>query len=357
MEIYKAKTEVIAISETAPEPKVIQQAADIIRRGRLVAFPTETVYGLGANALDEHALARIFSAKERPANDPIIAHVAAVKDLTRLAKDIPNQAYKLAQMFWPGPLTMVLHRAANVPPNIAAGLNTVAVRMPSHPVACALIEAAGVPIAAPSANKFTRPSSTTAAHVLEDLDGHVDLVLDGGETPIGIESTVIDLTQTPPVVLRPGGLLFEDIQQVIPEATIMPMQISIGTETPSSSPGMMTKHYSPRADVLLYDGERNAVLNAMREQAKTLVSEHKRVGILTTNEEASYFVNTGARIISMGSRREPEQIAHVLFGAMRALDNQQVDKIFVRSYGKQGLSAAIWDRLLRAADGRVYRVR
>jgi L-threonylcarbamoyladenylate synthase len=356
MEIYTAKTIVVAISSTTPQPETIAQAAEVIRQGGLVAFPTETVYGLGANALDRSALERIFSAKERPANDPIIAHIAAVADLTQLAKDIPDEAYKLAQMFWPGPLTMVLHRADNVPANIAAGLSTVAVRMPSYLVARALIEAAGVPIAAPSANKFTRPSSTTAAHVLEDLQGHVDMVLDGGETPIGIESTVIDMTQTPPVVLRPGGLLFEDIQQVIPEVTMMPRQISIGTETPASSPGMMTKHYSPRADVLLYDGERNAVLNAMREQAMTLIHEHKRVGILTANEEAAYFVNTGARIISIGSRREPQQIAHVLFGAMRALDNQQVDKILVRSYGKQGLGAAIWDRLLRSADGRVYRV-
>lgn len=356
MDTYRATTQVSQIDSNEPAADIIQQAADIIREGGLVAFPTETVYGLGANALDAAAINRIYRAKQRPASDPVIAHISSVYDLERLARDIPAAAYKLAQMFWPGPLTMVLWRAAQVPPNLATGTATVAVRMPSHPVARSLIIAAGVPIAAPSANTFTRPSSTRAAHVLEDLDGHVDLVLDGGETDIGIESTVIDMTRTTPTVLRPGGIPLAALRRVLPEVTQMRKRPTTQDDTPSSSPGMMSKHYSPRADILLYDGERNAVLNQMREQATTLIANEKRVGILTTSEEASYFVHTGARIISMGSRQDLEQIAHVLFGAMRALDNQQVDQILVRAYSKEGIGEAIWDRLLRAAEGQVTRV-
>lgn len=354
--MYQTKTRVTPINSRSPEPEVIADAAEIIKGGGLVAFPTETVYGLGANALSADAIQNIYAAKQRPASDPIIAHVCSVYDLERLATDIPEVAWKLAQMFWAGPLTLVLKRAEHVPANIAAGMDTIAVRMPSHPVAWALIKAAGVPIAAPSANTFTRPSSTSAEHVLEDLDGHVDLILDGGETNIGIESTVIDMTQEMPVVLRPGGVAMRDLRRVLPEVKLMSKHIPLNNNTAASSPGMLTKHYSPRASLILYEGERNAVLNEMRQTAEELIEQHKRVGILTTNEEASFFVETGARIISMGSRNDLEQIAHVLFGAMRALDNQQVDKILVRTYSKDGIGEAIRDRLMRAAEGKVHYV-
>ena len=359
METYNTSTQVIQVSAEAPQPDAIQQAATVIQQGGLVAFPTETVYGLGANALDEDAIGRIFAAKQRPSNDPIIAHIASVHDLARLAVDVPNNAYKLAQMFWYGPLTMILKRAEHVPASLSSGLPTVAVRMPSHPVARALIQAAGVPIAAPSANTFTRPSSTEAAHVLEDLDGHVDIILDGGKTTIGIESTVIDMTGEIPTVLRPGGVLLEDLRRVLPEVVMMTKRFdeepNEGEES-SPSPGMMSKHYSPRADVLLYDGNAAAVLARMHAVALEHVAANKRVGILTTDEEAATFTDTGARIISMGSRNNIHQIAHVLFGAMRALDAQQVDKILVRVYTREGLGTAVWDRLLRAAEGRLEQV-
>ncbi|MEM6283401.1 MAG: L-threonylcarbamoyladenylate synthase, partial [Chloroflexota bacterium] len=291
-----------------------------------------------------------------PYHDPIIAHITTAHDLPRLAKDIPDAAYKLAQMFWAGPLTMVLTRADHVPAVLSAQMPTVAVRMPSHPVARALIKAAGTPIAAPSANTFTRPSSTKAEHVLEDLSGHVDLILDGGETHIGIESTVIDMTQDVPVVLRPGGVLLKDLRRVIPEVKMVTRFNEMTDETPSPSPGIMLKHYSPRADVMLFDGERSAVLNKMRDTAQQIIAENKRVGILTTAEEGTFFTETGARIISLGSRDDLEQIAQVLFGAMRALDKQKCDKIMVRAYSKQGIGEAIWDRLLRAAEGEVIEV-
>ena len=360
MEIYRAKTQVIEVDSKQPDVAHIESAAAVIRQGGLVAFPTETVYGLGANALDADAINRIYSAKQRPASDPVIAHISDVHDLERLARNIPDAAFELAQVFWAGPLTLVLWRADGVPPNLATGLATIAVRMPAHPVARALISAAGVPIAAPSANTFTRPSATTAAHVLEDLDGHVDIVLDGGVTNIGIESTVIDMTRPTPTVLRPGGVSLAALRRVLPEVTQMSKPNTASNmpeeEQPSGSPGMMVKHYSPRAEVVLYDGEQSAVLSYMREQAQLLIADNKRVGILTTNEDAVQFVHTGARIISLGSRGDLKQIAHVLFGAMRALDNQQVDKILVRAYSRQGIGEAIWDRLLRAAEGQVIRV-
>lgn len=358
MDTYTTHTQQITVDKDNPQPERIAQAAAIIQRGGLVAFPTETVYGLGANALDAQAIRRIYSAKQRPASDPVIAHIAHVNELQRLAVEIPDAAYQLAEAFWPGPLTLVLVRGSHVPPEIATGLATVAVRMPSHPVAHALIAAAGVPIAAPSANTFTRPSATTAAHVLEDLNNHVDIVLDGGAATIGIESTVIDMTQDNPVILRPGGLTVDRLREVLPEIVQMDSsKLSQLDNEPSSSPGMMIKHYSPRAEVILFDGgDTRRVLAAMRQTAHELADAHKRVGILTTNEEADQFTDTGARIISMGSRRNYEQIAHVLFGAMRALDNQKVDKILVRAYERDGLGLAIWDRLLRSAEGRVRHV-
>jgi L-threonylcarbamoyladenylate synthase len=353
---YVAQTRVLTIDSQQPEPQHIQTAVEILRRGGLVAFPTETVYGLGANALDTTAVERIFLAKRRPASDPLIVHIHDTRQLDLLAVEIPDYARLLAKAFWPGPLTMVLKRAPDVPPNIAEGLDTIAVRMPVHPVARALIQAAGFPIAAPSANTFTRPSSTTAAHVLEDLNGRVDLVLDGGAAPIGLESTVIDMTQPEPVVLRPGGVLLDDLARFIPSVKLNPKYLQLNGQAASSSPGMLTRHYSPRAHLMLFDGPLDVVLVAMTDTAHRLVANGKQVGVLAVEEEASEFTDLGVRIISLGKRHDLSQIGRVLFGAMRALDAQGVDSILVRSFGQEGLGAAIWDRLIRAADGRVIRV-
>jgi L-threonylcarbamoyladenylate synthase len=353
---YTAQTQVLQIDSQNPQSDHIQVAVEILRRGGLVAFPTETVYGLGANALDGIAVERIYQAKRRPANDPLIVHIHEVSQLDLLAVNIPDSARQLAQKFWAGPLTMVLKRAANVPSNVAHGLDTVAVRMPVHPVAHALIKAAGFPIAAPSANTFTRPSSTSAAHVLEDLNGRVDLVLDGGAASIGLESTVIDMTQGEPVVLRPGGILLEQLQEIIPSVRLSPRFLAMNGQQVSSSPGMLTKHYSPRAHLMLFDGPLDVVMIAMADTAQRLVANGKRVGILAVEEEAPQFTELGVRIISLGKRDDLSQIARVLFGAIRALDAQGVDSILVRSFGQEGLGAAIWDRLIRAAEGNVIRV-
>lgn len=356
---YSASTRIFPVNPQAPSADAastdaITAAADVLRAGGLVAFPTETVYGLGANATDAEAVDRIFSAKGRPASDPIIVHIAQAAQLDAIAIHVPDLAQTLAARFWPGPLTLVLRRGAAIPPNVSAGRDTVAVRMPSHPVARALIQAAGVPVAAPSANTFSRPSATTAAHVLEDLKGRVDIVLDGGPTPIGVESTVLDLTSDMPVVLRPGGVSLEMLRDVIPGITWQARYLN--TDENAVSPGQMLKHYSPRAAVLLYDGERSAVLRRMVETAREQVEAGHRVGVLLTDDEIALFDSLPLERLSLGSPRHLQTISARLFAAFRELDQRGVDVILAHGFGHEGLGAAIWDRLVRAAEGRVIEV-
>lgn len=350
---HNIETRVLAVNSQQPEAEAIHAAAAVIQAGGLVAFPTETVYGLGADAFNAQAVARIFTAKQRPTSDPLIVHISAVGQLEQLAVDIPPTAYTLADAFWPGPLTLVLKRADAVPGIVAQGRTTIAVRMPAHPVAHALIKAAGTPIAAPSANTFTRPSSTAAQHVLEDLKGRVELVLDGGAATIGLESTVIDLTQNPPVILRPGGITMDDLRRWLPEISAAPQYLDQDSESSAASPGMMIKHYSPRARVMLFDGPLAVVRVAMADTAQRLIANQKRVGILSTDEDAALFTQVGARILSLGPADDLDAIARRLFSAMRALDAQGVDVILVRGFGREGIGAAIWDRLVRAAEGQI----
>lgn len=350
---YTTKTRVLKIDSRQPDAAIIREAAAVVRAGGLVAFPTETVYGLGANALDANAISRIFSAKQRPAADPVIAHIVDRAQVDRLAINIPPSAYPLADTFWPGPLTLVLRRAPNVPANIAAGLDTIAVRMPAHPVARALIQAAGVPIAAPSANTFSRPSATAARHVLEDLDGHVDVVLDGGTTTIGLESTVLDLTGETPLILRPGGITLEALRRLLPDARLSPRFVD--TDTAAASPGQMLKHYAPRARVIVYTGDINAVLATMRQTAQQRIDSGERVGVLIADEDAALF-NSRVIVQKLGSRHDLTAIGQNLFAALRHLDAQGADVILTRDFGRDGLGAAVWDRLVRAAEGNIVQV-
>jgi L-threonylcarbamoyladenylate synthase len=352
---YFAKTRILQVNPNQPDDENIQIAAQIIRDGGLVAFPTETVYGLGANALDADALDRIYQAKERPASDPIIAHIAHIDQLHQLAIHLPlHLVTPLAERFWPGALTLVLHRAPHVPSNIATGLNTIAVRMPAHPIARALIIASGVPIAAPSANTFTRPSATTAQHVLEDLQDRVDVVLDGGETTIGLESTVLDLTnpQTP-MILRPGGVLVDELRAILPNIQLAPRYLK--TDETTSSPGQMLKHYSPRAKIKLFAGPLYSMLLAMKETAQSHLNRGEKVGLLIANEDCHHLTGCGI-VHPLGKRDDLKTISHNLFAGMRYLDSQKVDVILTRDFGRSGLGAALWDRLLRAAEGRVIDV-
>ncbi|MDX2160446.1 MAG: L-threonylcarbamoyladenylate synthase [bacterium] len=352
---YVTRTRIYPVDPHQPAPGIIDIAAQAIRDGRLVAFPTETVYGLGAKATDADAVARIFAAKQRPTTDPIIVHIASVAALEGVAVDVPALAYTLAAQFWPGALTLVLRRADLIPANVSAGRTTVAVRMPDHSVARALIEAAGLPIAAPSANTFSRPSATTAAHVLHDLEDHVDVILNGGAARIGLESTVLDLTGSVPIILRPGGVTLEALRTVIPNLQVRE-RFRAADET-ADSPGELLRHYAPNAALYLLVGDVEQVNRYMRDHSAALRLQGVRVGILAPDEEADAFRGDGVPVVALGSRGDLAGIGHGLFAHLREIDRLNVDVILIRAFPREGLGAALWDRLVRAAEGRVIDVR
>ena len=352
-------TRVLQVDPAQPDPAVLEQAAQALRAGRLVAFPTETVYGLGANALDGDAVARIFEAKGRPATDPLIVHLAHIGQLSMCASHVPPAARKLGLAFWAGPLTIILPKQPQIPDSVTAGLPSVALRVPSHRVARALMEMAGVPVAAPSANRFSRPSPTTAAHVMADLDGRIDIVLDGGPTDIGLESTIVDFTVDPPVMRRPGGLTLEQIQSVVPEVVAVASQGN--ADVAQLAPGQLTRHYAPRAELTLYDGALEQVIKSVAAAARTLAATGSRVGILAPEDDlvalapelAALASNGRVEVQPYGSRRDPARAAHELFAALRALDATGVSHILATSVGPHGLGLAVRDRLARAAEGRI----
>jgi L-threonylcarbamoyladenylate synthase len=312
----------------------ISRAGELIRAGRLVAFPTETVYGLGANALNPDAVARIFEAKGRPHFDPLIVHVRKIEDLESLVASFPETALRLAERFWPGPLTLVLPKTREVPDLVTAGLSTVAVRIPRHPVAQGLLEAAGVPIAAPSANRFGRLSPTRAEHVLEQLGDRIDYILDGGPSDVGVESTVLDLTTTPPRLLRPGGIPLEDLEHVLGEIETV-HEISKG-ETPAA-PGMLTKHYAPRTRVVVIENLEQCLLNPAKSALLTLAP--------LSNTATSEFL-TVETLSQTGDLREA---ATKFFSTMRRLDDAGAEQIIAMRFPNHGLGRALNDRLERAA--------
>ncbi len=352
----RVHTHILAVNPEHPDPDYIECAAQALRQGQLVAFPTETVYGLGAHAGDAVAVRRVFEVKRRPASDPLIVHIADMSQLTDVACTIPDLAWQLVQHFWPGPLTLVLPRHERIAAEVSAGLTTVAVRMPRHPVAQALLSAVRVPIAAPSANLFARPSPTTAQHVLDDLAGQIELVIDAGMTPIGVESTVVDLTGAVPVVLRPGGITLEALRAIVPGLVWQARQVEFDHPAGVVAPGMFARHYAPRAELRLFVGEHETVLAQMYATGQGLIAEQKRVGILAPVEELAYFADIAADHVSLGSRSDLAEIAAHLFAGMRELDRRGVDVILVRSFDQSGLGLAIWDRLLRATEGKFIRV-
>jgi L-threonylcarbamoyladenylate synthase len=346
---------VLPVDPTAPDPAAIRQAAAVLQDGGLVAFPTETVYGLGANALDAEAVQGIFVAKGRPAYDPLIVHLAGVEALSDVVAEIPPLVETLATRFWPGPLTLVLPRAPHIPLTVTAGGPTVAVRVPAHPVALALIRAAGFPIAAPSANRFGHLSPTQAVHVLDDLEGRIDLLLDGGPTPVGVESTVLSLVTPVPTILRPGGVSREALVAVLGQVDVAGRVLTAEDVIPS--PGVLAQHYAPRAKLTLYQGSRKAVLRTMREAAMQLASAGQRVGLLlAASGDAATFEGIPATIQAIDTTGDLEGAARQLFTALRALDRAGVTVILARDFGARGLGLAIRDRLTRAAAGNVVSV-
>lgn len=344
-------TRILNIDAHRPDPRFIAKAAAVLRAGGLVAFPTETVYGLGADGLNPAAVARIFEAKERPPTDPLILHIAEPEALASLVLEVPQAARELANRFWPGPLTLVLPKRPVVPDIVTAGLPTVAVRMPAHPVALALIRAAGTPVAAPSANRFGHTSPTTAQHVLEDLGGRIDLILDAGPTPVGVESTVLDLTGPLPTILRPGGLPREAIEAVVgPVAVRVPAQAG-----PMPSPGMFPKHYAPRAEMVFLQGPAAWTRTTMRELVARYVAEGHRVGVLIAEEDQEALAGLPVESVVLGPEDDLEGIARRLYEGLRELDGRGLSLILARDFGERGLGLAIRDRLTRAAGGRVIR--
>jgi L-threonylcarbamoyladenylate synthase len=324
----------------------LQRAAGILREGGTVAFPTETVYGLGANALNATAVAAIFQAKQRPRWDPLIVHIADEEMLGRVVSSLPAAANMLRAKFWPGPLTLLVPRSSNVPELVTAGRDRIGVRMPSHPVALELIRLAGVPIAAPSANSFGHTSPTTAQHVLDDLDGRIDAVIDSGETTHGVESTVVDSCEDPPLIYRPGAITFEQILELCPGALLFEPSSSDTNEHESlPSPGLGLRHYAPRAKLILLEGEQLQADFASLVSAS--VARGERVGLMLPDGFPA--VDQAAVVYRWGRWSNQEELAHRLFAGLRELDGANVTVILCPLPASTGIGAAIRDRLQKAA--------
>ncbi len=332
-------------------------AATFIRKGELVAFPTETVYGLGANALDAEAVLDLFKAKQRPLDNPPIVHISKRTDINKLAKEVPSEARKLIEMFWPGPLTLIFKRSKIVPDVAVAGLDSIAVRMPEHKVALALIKESNCPISAPSANLAGKPSPTSATHVLKDLDGQISAILDAGPTTIGIESTVLDLTVHPPQILRPGGTSFETLRNVLKTVELNPVVTSQRNVHPTQtrSPGTKHKHYAPDAELFVVEGELSAVVDKVNELFSYHKHEGRRVGIMCTDETSKHY--SADVVKTLGSRNKLADVAQNLFKLLREFDEEQVDVIISESVPTEELGLAIMNRLWKAAGYRIVKAK
>ncbi|HEY4384837.1 MAG TPA: L-threonylcarbamoyladenylate synthase, partial [Ktedonobacteraceae bacterium] len=341
------QTKLLTIDPIHPESAIIDYAASLLRRGELVVFPTETVYGLGADALQVPAVEAIFAAKGRPFHDPLIVHIANIEELDELVASISETAHLLAQSFWPGPLTLILPASDRVSSRVTAQLPTVAVRMPRHPVAHALIQATGSPIAAPSANRFMHVSPTTAQHVWQDLAGRVPLILDAGPCTVGVESTILDLSKPVPTILRPGGISLEALRTLLPEVQAPQPHTKHNTEEETvTAPGQMLVHYAPAVPTYLYEGDQENIRTALVAEVQQRAKQGERVGLLLAQEDISFFAGSSAHIASLGSLHDPDQLASNLFAGLRTLEEAGVQVILCRSFAEQGLGLAIRDRLL-----------
>ncbi|PXF61906.1 MAG: threonylcarbamoyl-AMP synthase [Candidatus Methanogaster sp.] len=344
------KTRIFRIgTEYASYADIGRAAGTIIKEGGTVAFPTETVYGLGADALNPDAVGKIFEAKARPPDNPLIVHISSTEQLHDLVEDIPARAFDLMDAFWPGPLTMIFKRKEVVPEIITAGLDTVAVRMPDNPIALLLIEEAGTPIAAPSANRSGMPSPTTTQHVISDLDGRIDAVIDGGAVKIGVESTVVDMTSETPVLLRPGGIGIDEISDVIGKVAIGYLDRLLEEGEVARSPGMRYTHYSPKTWMVLVSGNSNSVVDRISKFVSDYNRQGLRVGLLATEETAEHII--ADEIFILGGRDDIALIASNLFAGIRYLDGRNVDVIIADgSMRADGIGAAVQNRLKKAAD-------
>lgn len=335
--------------------KIIEEAGEIIKKGGLVAFATETVYGLGADALKEEAAKKIYQAKGRPSDNPLIVHIAEMDALGEIAASVPKKAEILAEAFWPGPLTMIFQKTDKVPAGTTGGLNTVAVRMPEHKTALALIRAGGGFIAAPSANLSGRPSPTCAAHVAEDFSGRIEMILDSGPVGIGLESTIVDMSTEPPVILRPGYITKAMLEKKIgPVETDRTVFTQAGQNAAPKAPGMKYKHYAPKADLTVVEGEQQRVISEINRIAEKKLEMGKKVGIIGTDETISAY--QWGIIRSIGTRTDEETIARNLYAVLREFDHLEVDVIYSEAFDTPHMGQAIMNRLLKAAAHRKIQV-
>ena len=336
-------------------PESLQKAALLLRKGEVVAFPTETVYGLGASCFSVDGIKKIYAAKGRPSDNPLIVHVAPGFDLTEIASRIPDTAIKLMDAFWPGPLTLILPKSEQIPREVTGGLNTVAIREPSHPAAMAMIKAAGLPVVAPSANTSGRPSPTKAFHVFEDLEGKIPLILDGGECEVGLESTIVDLSEEVPTVLRPGGITLEMLQSVLEEVVIDPavkVAREVAKDVVPKAPGMKYRHYAPKGYLVVTDQGAERIAQWIREDLLRYPKE--KVGVIATQEMQEELKALGLEcpFISLGSRKDLSYVAGRLFDALREADERGWTKFYGEAFPTEGMGEAIMNRFLKASSER-----
>ncbi len=345
------KTEICKLEEAS-----LARAARILQEGGLVAFPTETVYGLGGDGLNPASARRIYEAKGRPSDNPLILHISERRELDPLVREIPETAERLMEAFWPGPMTLILPKSEKVPYPTTGGLDTVAVRMPSHPGARSLIRAAGLPVAAPSANLSGRPSPTTAAHVAEDLDGRIEMILDGGPVPIGVESTILDVTGPVPVILRPGAVTREQIEELLGVCETDPAVLKEpDADFHPKAPGMKYRHYAPKAQVSIVEGrDPSAVAERIRSLAAEAQARGEKVGILCAEESRPLYPPETAK--SIGSRRQSETIAHSLFRCLREFDEEGTEVVYSEAFREGPLGEAVMNRLTKAAGYHIIQV-
>ncbi len=332
----------------------MRRAGEILRRGGLVAFPTETVYGLGADALDEEAAGKIYQAKGRPSDNPLIVHIADWDAIEKIAVDIPPEAKLLSDAFWPGPLTMILKRSDAVPLATTGGLDTVAVRLPNHEIARALIRAGGGYVAAPSANTSGRPSPTKAEHVVRDMDGVIDMIIDGGDVRIGIESTIVDLTEGAPTILRPGYVSREMLEKVLGRVEIDRALLAEDENIRPKAPGMRYRHYAPKAPLVIVEGPAQRVRERINALSEENAADGRVTGVIGTDESQGYYRN--ALVKSIGSRADERSIARHLYGILREFDDSEVSVIYSESFDTPQMGQAIMNRLIKAAGHQIIDV-
>lgn len=331
--------------------EAIRQAGQIIRDGGLVAFPTETVYGLGGDALNPDSSRKIYAAKGRPSDNPLIVHICRLEDLSKIAAEIPENAKKLAEKFWPGPLTMIFKKTDLVPKETTGGLDTVAVRFPDHKVALAFIEAAGGFVAAPSANTSGRPSPTLGKYVYEDMNGKIEMLLDGGQVGIGVESTIVDVTGEKPMILRPGYVTYEMMQEILPELLQDPTMFSVSGNAKPKAPGMKYKHYAPKGELTIISGQADHVRERLQQEVDKKRAQGYKVGVIAAGEDGSAYQADSVKVT--GNRDDLAQIAKDLFRMLREFDDEGMDFMYTEGFSDKGIGQAVMNRLLKAAGHKI----